>query len=604
MVARKRKPTTKSAEAPRASQNKRVPKPASVQKAAFGRAIDEEEEADEVPEEPTLRPYSLPPQSITPEPEAEPQPLIVIIDTKYQEDQERAVAQRAACLGFSHHIVSFIALISHSKARNKTTLVDLKQTGERWDEVKRFVAYFHKDKKPDIQIELKMIFERKKVSAGKQVASVELSSDPPAIEKPSQKLTPAVQAGLEAAAAIRQPGSENVEFLELLAKLQNRWEFKNRQCSNRDGYCIRFRGNGHSPLSLDEQREWVQAIQAGQATLDSAPINLAASGSPWVLLPEWERKRQWEQNQEEEERWAQERLLEQEQRNLARQSSYQRLAPEPYYSRANSFHLLSQASERQNRYDSCEDELPPCRQSLHRRAERAPNYRRSINEFERSLLPRGRRYLASPLARNPSFKVCSRLAEFDEFEESNQLDLQSYFRWQIRASPQEKPLFLQALEVLEAEYYNFHSIGRLQYQDWVNLNVPTGLGTRLTQEVEVFKTEFCSKSGFYRGNPLESEQRRELSHKQRSLKDGKLPNNLLLDLAKDDTNEITQEISLPKVTGDTQIEFTQLDSEHPNTCFQPYPSKQPDIDILTSDFEQLSPRRQRYRRAHSSTASE
>lgn len=225
MVGRKRKPTSKAAEAPKSSQSKRGPKPAGIQKAAAGRAagtaapkrgpiarniepaidLEEENPAENEPEEPEPRVTSSP-VCLTPEPAPEPEPIILVLDTVYQEDQitndsrllnsidefsyyaykteqEQLVARAAARAGYSHAITSFIALISHSKARNKPTLVDLNQSIQRWNEVRRFASFFHRDKKPDIQIELKMVFKRRKESARMHPASIEPSSDPPAIEK-------------------------------------------------------------------------------------------------------------------------------------------------------------------------------------------------------------------------------------------------------------------------------------------------------------------------------------------------------------------------------------------------------------------------------------
>lgn len=486
-----------------------------------------------------------------------------------------------------------------------------------------------------------------------------------------------VQAGLDAATAIRQPGSENAEFLRLLGKLQKEWKCKNKQCSNRDGYCIRLNGNTHGPLSLNEQREWVLAIQAGHAFIECAPIKLAAkkgveveeakkrkkeasrqpaepvvvapilqyapppsaqpaaylpatptpgygtgppapnlgyhpplsyqnsgrtSGSPWDQLPEYERKRQWELKLEEEERWAQERRWERERQERARASSYRHYEEySPDRSGAGFLYSLLQAPEHRSRY---EDELSPRRRSSQRQSERASTNRRPINELTRSRSPGGRRNLASSLARSISPKATPRLVGFNEFDKSKRADLRAYFRWHILESPSEKPLFLQALRVLEAQCYILNSLPRLRFDDWLKLEVPTGLGERLAQEVDRFMAEFFARDSPYRGSARESERCRELSPDQRNQDSGELPNKLLLDTAIGNTTKLSKETQLPEAPFGSSIKSTHLSSEPPNPFLEPYPSRQPEIDVLTYDFKQLTPRKRRGRLERSPTISE
>ncbi|KAI9654835.1 MAG: hypothetical protein M1829_000731 [Trizodia sp. TS-e1964] len=209
-----------------------------------------------------------------------PEPMLNSIDdfsfSLHKIEQQKRVAHLAGGAGYSHYLKSMVALISHSKARKEPKLVDLSIKKEAWNEVKRFTAHFHREKKPDIKIQLKIHYKRRRQSACAVLASVDILSDPPAIkEQQSQRVIKCVQEGLDAAAAIREPGSENSWFLELVSQLKTKWKCDNKQCSNSDrGACAIFTGQDHSPLSLEDLRMWVQAIQAKQASLETAPHKL------------------------------------------------------------------------------------------------------------------------------------------------------------------------------------------------------------------------------------------------------------------------------------------------------------------------------------------
>ncbi|KAI9651504.1 MAG: hypothetical protein M1829_002711 [Trizodia sp. TS-e1964] len=257
MTSRKRKPTAKASEAPKASQNKRGSKPASVQKPPASRAAGSQapkqgpiaqniEPAINLLEQaPRIRGSISPFINLTPEPEPMPatepalapalkptqapepsMPVILMLETtfklnqitndsmvlnsindfsfsRHKIEQHKRVAHLAGGAGYSHYLEGIVALISHSKAQKEPKLVDLSIKKEAWNEVKQFTAHFHGEKKPDIEIQLKIHNKRRRQSARALLASVDILSDPLAIEEQrSQRVTKCVQEGLDAAAAI------------------------------------------------------------------------------------------------------------------------------------------------------------------------------------------------------------------------------------------------------------------------------------------------------------------------------------------------------------------------------------------------------------------
>ncbi|KAI9656163.1 MAG: hypothetical protein M1829_000431 [Trizodia sp. TS-e1964] len=307
MVGRTRKPTLKATESSKSSQKKKGPKGESSKKAGPTKAsrkggavsrkvpspinlIEEDLEDDEEiavleNEQPATPEHQATP---TPEPKPEPiRPVIVLMHTSYKKEpitndakpfdqigdfslytymarQRSLVAEYASNLGYSHRLI-------------KPKLVDLKPM-DGWSSVEKFINIYHQSGKTNLEIIIEMVFARKRPIAGELSENKGLSPKRPAKKQlvKSQQVGRSTQKGLYAAAAVREPGGQNAEFLTILDELQTRWKCSNWQCSNLNGTCAIFEERRHSSISLEDARLWVSAIIAKKATIEAAPSRLIA----------------------------------------------------------------------------------------------------------------------------------------------------------------------------------------------------------------------------------------------------------------------------------------------------------------------------------------
>ncbi|KAI9657895.1 MAG: hypothetical protein M1829_006857 [Trizodia sp. TS-e1964] len=264
---------------------------------------DDAVQENEQPATPEQQATPTPEPEPEPEPEPKPKPIrpvVVLMHTTYEKEQitndakpfdqigdfgvytymakqRSLVAEFTASLGYSYRLISSTAYITHLKNRKEPKSVDLKPKGG-WPSVEKFIEIYHQSGKSDLVINIEILYARKRPIAGEMSETEGLSPKRPAKKQlvKSQQVGKSTQKGLDAAATIREPGSQNAEFLAILDELKTRWKCSNRQCSNINGTCAIFEERRHSSISLEDARLWVCAIIAKKATIEAAPSKLIA----------------------------------------------------------------------------------------------------------------------------------------------------------------------------------------------------------------------------------------------------------------------------------------------------------------------------------------
>lgn len=67
--------------------------------------------------------------------------------------------------------------------------------------------------------------------------------------------------------------------------------------------------------------------------------------------------------------------------------------------------------------------------------------------------------------------------------------LQEYFDWQVAKNPRQEAQLWKAFEKLGKEMYSLSDIRKFNIDEWGEMEIPRGLGQRLSHDIKCFKKE-------------------------------------------------------------------------------------------------------------------